>query len=152
MRKFIDILNGNFGLSPAEQQLYAQEQFHIVIANSNMGLWKLGDPTNCNGRRVIVGVAVYSVPDLQLLDALNEMLFSSDLRNDCVQVFSVSECQAQEDFEKYVPGIGKVFQTPVVGVWEDGLLVDKAWGAAARDMISQYYPRIREVLLVGTRD
>ncbi len=42
-----------------------------------------------------------------------------------------------EDFEKYVPGIGKVFQTPVVGYWEDGLLKEKAWGKKGRDLLSE---------------
>ena len=49
-----------------------------------------------------------------------------------VQVFSVLDCHAQEDFEKFIPGIGNVFQTPVVGFWDGDTLREPDWCGGAR--------------------
>lgn len=46
-----------------------------------------------------------------------------------------------------IPGIGKTFQTPVVGVWEKGVLTQKATGAAGRDLIIARYGLNRDEIL-----
>jgi len=43
------------------------------------------------------------------------------------------------DFDTYIPGIGNVFQTPILGYWQDGRLVHREKGAAARDWIRNRY-------------
>jgi hypothetical protein len=40
-----------------------------------------------------------------------------------------------DDFDRYIPGIGEVFQTPVVGVFVGGGLVDKATGLSQSETI-----------------
>jgi hypothetical protein len=88
-----------------------------------MHFWKLGDDISAASRRVLIGVAPYSGYDLKLLEALNELPL--DPISDRIDVFDVLACQTQEDFEKYIPGIGKVYQTPVVGIWEQGRLLQR---------------------------
>jgi hypothetical protein len=81
----------------------------------------------------LIGVAPYSAYDLKLLEVLNELPL--DPASDRIDVFDVLACQKQEDFEKYVPGIGKVFQTPVVGIWGNGKLEETNSGHSAREQL-----------------
>lgn len=142
MTKFVDLLAGGAVKSPSEQQLCAQECLPIAISSSNLNVWKPGDSFAKQGRRILVGVATYSIADLCLLDALNELLNSNTLGCDRVDVFNVLDCRTTADFDEYVPTIGTVFQTPVVGVWEGGVLKEKASGAAARNLLYRLYPNL----------
>lgn len=45
-----------------------------------------------------------------------------------IEVFDVLDCESMGDFEKFIPGIGEVFCTPVLGVFIDGNLIDHADG------------------------
>jgi hypothetical protein len=140
MTNFIKLLTEDLGLSVQEQQEHANREFAERVINSNLHLWKPGDPYPDKGRRTLIGVAAsYSIPDLQLLDAVDEKLDRVEYGNDRVDVFNVSDCKTMEDFEGYVPGSGNVYQTPIVGIWEDGILKQRAWGEPARDAIRQLY-------------
>src|SRR5207249_3483682 len=72
---------------------------------------------------------------MKLLDAVSQALQTPpfDLT---VEVFNVADCSPPETFDRYVPGIGHVFQTPVVGLWSEGHLVDKATGRAGRELVA----------------
>jgi hypothetical protein len=48
-------------------------------------------------------------------------------------------CKSQADFESCLPGIGKVFQTPVVGIWSNGRLTEKASGHDAVRALRDHY-------------
>jgi hypothetical protein len=54
-----------------------------------------------------------------------------------VDVFDVSECKTMEEFQRYVPDVGAVLQTPVVGLWQDGKLTTTATGKEARDLVAR---------------
>jgi hypothetical protein len=56
-----------------------------------------------------------------------------------VKVFNVQDCHSMAEFDAYSPGIGVVFQTPVVGHWIDGIEQAKGWGKAGRDLIASAY-------------
>jgi hypothetical protein len=86
---------------------------------------------------LLIGVATYSREDLRLLDLVEEALKHQDGTGPRVDVFNTLDCRTDEDFARYVPGLGKVHQTPVVGVWEKGVLKEKAWGKPARDLVIQ---------------
>src|SRR6185369_475497 len=118
MGKFEDLLRLHNRLPPGEQQLLAREQFPAVVASSRMSMWAPGEPLPASGSRVLIGVATYSLYDLDLLDALDSQLFGDD----AVELFEVSSCSSHEEFDRFIPGIGKVFQTPLVGFWQDGQL------------------------------
>lgn len=97
-------------------------------------------------QRIVVGVAPYSRPDMQLLDALLEKAEQDDEFRERLQIFDVLECASMADFDKHIPGLGNVYQTPVVGIWRDGLLYRKAWGGKARQLLSAYAVNLRSCL------
>ncbi len=136
MTRFSSLLEPRSETSVAQQQRDAGEQLAALLGESRLHPWQPGDPILNRGPRILLGVASYSVADLALLDTLNEALgLGSGWPR--LDVFNVLECRSIQDFEKYVPGIGKVFQTPVVGYWEEGLLKEKAWGKAGRDLLTK---------------
>jgi hypothetical protein len=135
MRRFSSLLEPRYEMSVAQQQRDAKEQLAALLQESRFHPWQPGEPIINRGRRILLGVASYSVADLALLDTLNEALEQGSI-GPRLDVFNVLECRSIHDFEKYVPGLGKPFQTPVVGYWEEGLLKEKAWGKAGRDLLA----------------
>lgn len=53
------------------------------------------------------------------------------------EVFNVADCTTPQAFERYVPGVGDVFHTPVAGLWSEGRLVETASGMAGRALVSR---------------
>ena len=90
------------------------------------------------GQRILIGVAFYSVYDLELLDAITAKLRECP-REEQIEIFDVMTCKSQADFEACLPGIEKVVQTPVVGNWIDGDLNEKASGHRAVGIIKRHY-------------
>jgi hypothetical protein len=85
---------------------------------------------------LLIGVATYSLGDLELLDQVQDFLAKKPAMHDLsVEVFDVSECRKHGDFKNYIPSLGKVFQTPVAGLWDRGELREQKTGAAARELI-----------------
>lgn len=126
-------------MTPGMQQRIACERFHAAAARSLMPFWRLGETFPIKGTHVLLGVATYSLEDLRLLDVLESKLSNQAGRRETIHLFDVSACSEMEDFERYLPGIGKVFQTPVVGLWEDGVLRYKAQGASATAWLQQRF-------------
>ncbi|HUR52636.1 MAG TPA: hypothetical protein VMZ71_00765 [Gemmataceae bacterium] len=52
-----------------------------------------------------------------------------------VDVFDTAVCATHDDFAKFVPGLGQVLQTPAVGFWVDGRLVETAQGYDGRQLV-----------------
>ncbi len=126
MARFVDTLNRGAA-------------FREVLAKSHLHVWRPGCPVEGRGTRTLIGVATYSLLDLYMLDQVDEAIDSSTVHPRRVDVFDVSECRSMADLEGYVPGIGEVFQTPIVGIWDDGAPSANAWGAAARDLIGRLF-------------
>ena len=82
----------------------------------------------------VVGIAFYSLPDLKFLDQLVLACRDKKLGNSVI-VFDVLSCKTMTDFEKLIPGVGSVYQTPVVGIWRDGELVETGIGAKGRMLV-----------------
>ena len=91
------------------------------------------------GQRILIGVAFYSLSDLKLLDALIKKLAKHENPADQIEIFDVLSCKTMMDFERYIPGIGPVYQTPVVGIWDSGKLVLKASGSEGRKLLADQY-------------
>jgi hypothetical protein len=89
----------------------------------------------CSGApRILVGLAPgYSDLDLDLAD----VLIAQAPRHPEVHidVFDVLEVRGVGDLENYIPGIGKVHHTPIVGVWRNGNIVQTGTGFAGRKLI-----------------
>src|SRR5260370_24286501 len=134
MPKFVDLLRTDRSQSVADQQAYASQQLPVLLSRTSLRKWRPGEAISAKGLRMLLGVAVYSPFDLELLDLLNEKMSPANNSSIQVDVFDVLECPTMEDFSRYIPGIAKVYQTPVVGIWKDGVLFDQAWGRAARDL------------------
>jgi len=75
---------------------------------------------------------------MHLLDDLIERSMNRTDLGDEIEVFDLAN-SSTPDLNKYVPGLGNVHHTPVVGIWENGVLVERASGARARDLIVDRY-------------
>lgn len=142
---FVELLVPKAGRSVAEAQLDAKTAFPEFMDSSELRLWRPGQPVLTNGRRLLIGVATYSVYDLKLLDIVHAHLtsqkpFAGDAPISAdepltIDVFDILDCQTQSDFERYIPGIGPISQSPVVGLWVDGELQEKAIGGLGRRLV-----------------
>ena len=75
---------------------------------------------------VLLGVAFYSLPDLQFLDSI--VIRSRDTVRDLrIDVFDVLSFKAMADFEGIFPGL-RPSMTPVIGIWKNGNLIEKDCG------------------------
>ena len=107
MKRFSSLLEPRSEMSVGQQQRDAAEHLAGLLRESRLHLWQPGDPVPNRGRRILLGVASYSLPDLALLDTLNEADEQGSIWPR-LDVFNVLQCQSIQDFERYVPGIGKV--------------------------------------------
>jgi hypothetical protein len=125
--------------SLGDRQRAIDSLFPSVVSATPLRLWQPGDPIETAGRRLLLGVATWSVPDVTMLDELARALDSRPTGL-VVDVFNVAGVRSAADFERYVPGVGMVFHTPVVGLWIDGRLVAKASGQSGRDLVAEVCP------------
>jgi hypothetical protein len=138
MTTFSELLNSSSDLASGQQQQRAAEQFPSLVQSSHMKLWQPGRDLPLNGAEVVwIAVASYSVPDLELLDAIEAKLKGG--QTETIYLFDLSAFPDFKDFERVLPGIGRVYQTPVVGSWNDGVLKERLSGAVARAWLSRRY-------------
>ena len=57
-----------------------------------------------------------------------DFLEKADAEKIDVEVFDVLDCQTMKDFATFIPGIDKIYRTPIIGVISDGRLIDHASG------------------------
>ena len=101
------------------------------MENSQLNWWTPNDPVGNDGVRVLIGVATYSGPELQLLDRLHEFISSNLNRN--IPTFDVFDMfGTSSNFQQYIPGSSPI-ETPVLGVWESGDFVEMVSGRAVFD-------------------
>ena len=137
--RFADLLELNANLLPGQQQQRAAQEFPSVVQNSHMEIWRPEEELPARGAHIWIGIASYSIPDLEMLDAIEAKLSREPTQNETIHLFDLSSLTDIGDFEKYLPGIGKVYQTPVIGIWEDGVMKEKASGTAAKNWLVQRY-------------
>jgi hypothetical protein len=137
MNKFVELL-GNIGsISVGMQQKYAIQQLPNLIRESNLAWCKDGKYESFCGRFMAIGVAPYSREDLELLDFVNYTLSINPVDQICVCVFSVLDCCNYCYFDNFILELGKFYQTPLVGLWENRKLISKEWGKQARELVRQ---------------
>jgi hypothetical protein len=126
---------------PSADQAEVVRRFPAAVAASSMHWWSPGDPVAGRGARFLVGVAPYSWYDLRLLDRIDEAfsVWRSQEAPPRVDVFNTAECLTQEDFNRWVPGIAPVFQSPILGIWLDGRFLEAHQGFAARDLVARRF-------------
>ena len=84
-----------------------------------------------NGRIVVIW-AEWSQYDVQLISELNRSK-AGDSHH--LQIIEVAAIKTMSDLEKVIPGIGNVWQTPAVGIWENEVLMFEGQGFNARQKL-----------------
>jgi hypothetical protein len=135
MTRFSDLFRSGRELEPSTRQDLVERRFPAVVADSRLHAWSPGNPIRQQGKRLLLGIATYSENDMRLLDLVEESQMRHDGDSLWVDVFNTLEWKSRQDLDKYIPGLGDVYQTPVFGLWEDGRLNEQAWGKDARDRV-----------------
>lgn len=132
MNRFFDLFRHE--TPPPPGKIYADDRsdlFPALVSGSpRLTLWAYGAPIPSTGRFLLVGVATWSGYDMKLLDILEQSIGGPDV----IGVFDTAECKSDEDFDARIPGIGTVFQPPVVGLWEQGKLIAYGSGHEGQDL------------------
>ena len=140
MSRFLDLTDYAPELTPGHFDFSAREHlFPSVVADSSFRLWKTGDPIRNRGVRILLGVAVWSGYDTHLLDVIEKALASMNGEVPVVEVFNAGILTSQEAFADYIPQLGEVMQMPVVGVWRNGELAERASGYEARELVARMF-------------
>ena len=115
---------------------WSDRQFPELVAASPFRLWRPGDPIPAQDVRYLIGVATWSGYDMRLLDVIAEALRRNPVDPPTIDVFNTADCSRQQDFDRYISGIGSVLHTPVVGFWNNGLLKISLQGHDAREFLA----------------
>jgi hypothetical protein len=105
----------------------------LVERSRKLHLWSPGQPTSQTGQRILIGIATWSGYDLALLDLIEDA-FTAPIR---IDVFDTTVCRTEADLEGYIPGLDSGPQTPFVGLWENGRLVETAAGSSGRQLVAR---------------
>jgi hypothetical protein len=130
------------GLSVAEQHRRATERFPVVVSESKLTYWRIGDPVQSVGERFLLGLAAtFSLIDLRLADVLHEALEELARRDESIRIDVINVANPDEVGDAAVlaslfPGISKEQTvTPFVSKWVDGQHICTKWGHEARQFI-----------------
>jgi len=135
LKKFSDLLPfGSAGEIEFIQDL-AQKKFEEIALANGFEVITLKNHDFEKWDYILIRVAVsYSKRDLQLLDVLVEALLRKRLKMK-IGLFDASRLKNMEDFKGFFPGLECVYQTPVVGFWEKGILKILKTGKDAADFL-----------------
>jgi hypothetical protein len=128
---------------PAPSTVEAQDSSHCLlparVEQSPLRWWLPSGALPEDARFLLVGVAVWSGYDMNLLDHLDSAVTAGVRSDTPVYVFDAGWAISSEDFESLMPGIGFVHHTPVVGYWADGKLIEKACGFQGRQLVVRLF-------------
>jgi hypothetical protein len=140
MTPFFDLFLSHGELLPGEQQRAVEGEFPAVVARTPLRLWTPDSRIPAGGTRLVIGVATWSGYDMRLLDVLAEALSRRQASDfPVVEVFNTADCRDHRDFARYIPNLGSVLQTPVVGIWRDGRFEWSGQGYEARDRAARLF-------------
>jgi hypothetical protein len=71
---------------------------------------------------------------MALLDLIEDRVRGAHSPPVRVDLFDADTCLSLDAFQKYVPGVELGYQTPLVGYWVDGVLIESAWGYDGREI------------------
>jgi len=136
---FSDLLAQQPGRSVGEIQADAAQKLGAMLRSAGIPVREPDGRIPLQGRHLILGVASFSTVDLQLLDELAQALDGSRADAQRVAVFDLQQCRDQHDVARYLPGaFGPVWNTPVLGIWDNGSLARRIDGVAGcRQMLQQ---------------
>ncbi len=128
LTRFAALLDPDPLLTPTEEQRRAINLLPSVVAQSHLTWSSPSELAKLSGDRLVVAVAAWSRQDLELLDSLNRYVAA----HPGIQVYVTDVDQAFDQ----IPGVGEVFQTPVVGRWAGGVLTQSGSGYAGRKIVT----------------
>jgi hypothetical protein len=128
---FEDLLSESNHLGAPAQQAFVRKALAERAGDFGVCLYQLGDPIPRVERWCLIGVATYSIDELRLLDVLK----NDASRNLGFSIFLLDDCLSVEEIRRFIPGVGKVLQSPLLGIWSDGDLVGWLEGAQARQYL-----------------
>jgi hypothetical protein len=135
---FHELLENPNKIEPGHLQASARKLFPDVVRKSHLELFTRGQSFPQHGKYVLIGVAVYSPKELQLLDAVDAAY--SQWRNiSQVAVFDLMEYKDRYDLQMhflsppmYQPNPRFYFrfipESPVVGLWDGSVLTSLETG------------------------
>jgi hypothetical protein len=103
----------------------------LVERSRKLHLWAPGQATSDVGPRLLIGIAVWSECDLELLDVI-ENATHTPVR---IDVFILDQCRSLQEIRRFVPDVQTPHHSPVVGLWRDGVLVESASGFHGRQLV-----------------
>jgi hypothetical protein len=106
------------------------DRFLETVSKAGWQVLKRGDSLNLlrSPEIIVIGVAVWSHPDMTALAAL-----SSRKESLTVKVFQLEEAPTFDEITRFMPGMHPFIQTPVIAKYFEGKLVQTLEGQAARD-------------------
>jgi hypothetical protein len=129
---FRELLDNPNRIEAGPLQAAARKQFPDVVRRSHLDFLAADQHPRNSGKYVLIGVAVYSPKELELLDAVDTAYV--DWRDTAkVAVFDLMECKDPRDvLEHYFAPpprrLGPHFfrsvpQSPIVGIWDDAVFM-----------------------------
>jgi len=111
------------GLTIGEQAIKARTEFPRLVEMSRLRYWRLGNHIPEVGSRLLLGVSpTFSMPDMRLLDLVNQSLSEQSGHSLCVEVFDLDDSQRGALLPIYFPGLTGIPPTPIAGIWCNGRL------------------------------
>jgi hypothetical protein len=110
--------------------------FPLLVGESPFHYWRLGDPIESRGERVLVGVfATFNLVDMRVLDILVEHAEVAWIRETRIDVFDLHDVPDWTTAARYFPRLPAWVPSPIVGVWEAGVHQRNLTGGNAIDYL-----------------
>ena len=139
--KFLDLFSAGNNLLPVEQQDFRGNLFQTkfnLIAENRMSLTKLRKIFSKNKTKFLLGVCPsWNLYDFYLLDCINDSLKKKSI-NEVFEVFDLDRAGNLEDLQKIFGNI-KPRDTPILGIWKNGLLSKSLWGWDAKNLLIEKF-------------
>lgn len=131
MTSFSQLSTPDAPVDPGRFQRESDARLQAVLEQHGFHLWQPGDPVSPAKVRLLIGVATYSSRDMALLDELASILASVGPETLHIDVFNIRSVKSAAGFGDYIAGLSAPHQTPVIGIWRSGKLVESASGSQA---------------------
>jgi hypothetical protein len=134
MGRFADVTIKPAAVPPERFKSMRRERLHEQLSASAFRPWEIGDrPTN--DVTITLGVASFSGDDMALLDELETKLDAIDRERLSIAVFLLDDCRSLDDVRNDIPTIEGAYQSPLLGLWRNGILTSTFWGDEARTTV-----------------
>jgi len=138
--KFVDLFYIGKGLPAVEwenQRQKAFEQEFASIAKNRMSLWQPNNDFSQIGKRFLLGIFTWNYYDFYLLDCINNSLIKKST-DEFFEILDIDNFTSLEELQS-VFGDSKPDQSPILGIWEDGILSKTLWSWDTRNFLIEKF-------------